>query len=212
VDAPGASPRSPGAIGTILTGINAKGQSVGAYEDAFGIKHGFIYDGGLFSILDAPGATSTYPTSINASGQVAGYYVTFLAVPHGFVYSGGSFTTLDVPGANSTHVTSINANGEVAGYYDDPHGATHGFVALITSIDCLFNWAESNYPNLFAPANATTENWNTALYQYNYRYYSATNAYLGISSLDNHVYYIGPDGILRDEGLVSYWLSKAGCK
>jgi predicted outer membrane repeat protein len=48
--------------------------------------------------------------------------------------------------------------------------------------DCLFNWAERVYPNLFAPAGAIS---NT-LAPYYYRHYSQTNAYLGTSSADNH--------------------------
>jgi hypothetical protein len=45
-----------------------------------------------------------------------------------------------------------------------------------------------------------------------YRYYSATNAYLGVSSADNHVYYQAVDGRLQDEGLLSVWLPLAGCQ
>jgi hypothetical protein len=74
--------------------------------------------------------------------------------------------------------------------------------------DCLFNWAEINYPSLFAPAGAPT----SVLTVYIYRHYSATNAYLGVSSTDNHVYYMGSDGSLQDEGALSYWLPLAGCQ
>ena len=73
--------------------------------------------------------------------------------------------------------------------------------------DCLFNWAEANYPSLFAPASSLTAVWTV----YNYRYYSATNAYLGVSTVDNHVYYQGQDGVLQDEGALSHWLPLAGC-
>jgi len=74
--------------------------------------------------------------------------------------------------------------------------------------DCLFNWAESNFSSLFAPAGATT----TVSAPYTYRHYTATDAYLGVSSDDNHVYYMGPDKVLQDEGLLSQWLPKAGCQ
>ncbi|MDD5321201.1 MAG: PQQ-binding-like beta-propeller repeat protein [Methylococcales bacterium] len=79
---------------------------------------------------------------------------------------------------------------------------------VVSPTDCLFNWAEKNYPTLFAPSGAPTQVWPP----YNYRYYSATNAYLGISSVDNHVYYMGPDGKLQNEGSQSYWLPLAGCQ
>ncbi len=73
---------------------------------------------------------------------------------------------------------------------------------------CLFNWAERNYPSLFAPPSPPSSDW----YGYNYRYYSATNSYLGVSSNDNHVYYMGHDRQIQDEGPTSYWLPLAGCR
>ena len=77
-----------------------------------------------------------------------------------------------------------------------------------TPTDCLFNWAEQNYPGLFAPSGATT----TVSGGYTYRYYSGTNAYLRVSSTDNHVYYLGSDGVMQDEGAMSKWLPLAGCQ
>ncbi len=73
--------------------------------------------------------------------------------------------------------------------------------------ECLFNWAESGYPSLFNPAGAPTE----VLGIYTYRHYWYTNIYVGVSSFDNHVYYMGPDGVLQDEGLLSNWLFLASC-
>jgi hypothetical protein len=81
---------------------------------------------------------------------------------------------------------------------------------FILSSDCLFNWAERTYPNWFAPVPAIS----TTLAQYYYRYYAQTNAYLGTSSADNHVYYVGPlsNNSLLDVGALSGWLSTAGCQ
>jgi len=76
------------------------------------------------------------------------------------------------------------------------------------SANCLFNWAEGHYSNLFAPSGSQMAFWRS----YAYRYYSATNAYVGISSADNHAYYLGPDGNMQDEGPASYWLNLAGCQ
>jgi hypothetical protein len=73
--------------------------------------------------------------------------------------------------------------------------------------ECLFNWAESQYGYLFNPAGFQTTTWR----EYNYRYYSGTNSYLGVSSNDNHVYYLGPDGVMHDEGALAQWLPLAGC-
>ena len=77
----------------------------------------------------------------------------------------------------------------------------------VSRSDCFFNWAENNYSQLFSPAGAPSQ----TLSPYYYRYYQNTNAYVGISSLDNHVYYLDPNGQLHDVGPLSTWLTAAGC-
>ena len=79
--------------------------------------------------------------------------------------------------------------------------------AQLAADTCLFNWAESNYPSLFAPTGSAT----TVGTVYTYRHYPATNAYLGVSSVNHNVYYLGPDGNMQNEGPLSDWLAKAGC-
>ena len=76
--------------------------------------------------------------------------------------------------------------------------------------DCLFSWAESAYPDLFAPAGAISGLSDP----YYYRYYYQTNAYLGISSADGHVYYLGPmsNNSILDVGALPGWLATAGCQ
>lgn len=76
-----------------------------------------------------------------------------------------------------------------------------------TAADCLFNWAETNYPSYFSPSGAVTQRYAP----YIYRYYSNTNAYLGVSSIDNDVYYLTPYDELIDVGESSYWLALANC-
>lgn len=102
-------------------------------------------------------------------------------------------------------------------YYADPYGESHDegplpYWLLLAGCppptECLFNWAESRYPTLFAPAGTPTAVW----FVYTYRRYSATNTILSVSSLDNHVYYTGADGVLNDEGSVFNWLFLAGCQ
>ena len=79
---------------------------------------------------------------------------------------------------------------------------------VLNASECLFNWAEKNYSNLFAPVGVVTSTWET----YTYRHYTVTNAYLGVSNSDNHVYYMGPDGEMADQGPTSKWLPMAGCQ
>ena len=74
-------------------------------------------------------------------------------------------------------------------------------------IECLLNWAELSYGHLFSPGGTSTE----ILHPFSYRYYRITNSYLGVSSIDNFVYYVGSDKVLQNAGDSSQWLSKAGC-
>lgn len=75
------------------------------------------------------------------------------------------------------------------------------------NIECLFNWAQTFYPSLFSPPVSGVQFSSP----YAYRYYPSTNAYLGVSSADNHVYYLRPDGTLQDVGDLSVWLGTSGC-
>lgn len=75
---------------------------------------------------------------------------------------------------------------------------------------CFFKWAESNYSQFFAP---TGNDSFLSFPPYTYRYYSATDTYLAVSSADNHVYYMfGSDGVIRDAGPLSDWLVTSGCQ
>lgn len=61
-------------------------------------------------------------------------------------------------------------------------------VVTISAADCFFNWAESKFPTLIAPAN----NNSITLSGYYYRYYSTTNSYLATLSTDANVYFLDP--------------------
>jgi triacylglycerol lipase len=77
----------------------------------------------------------------------------------------------------------------------------------LNNIECLFNWAQTFYPSLFSPPVSGVQFFSP----YTYRYYPGTNAYLGVSSADNHVHYLRPDGTLQDVGDLSVWLGTSGC-
>lgn len=83
-------------------------------------------------------------------------------------------------------------------------------VAASTPLDCLFTWAEGAHPELFSPSGVNTETREI----YSYRFYSTTRAYLGLSSGDDHFYYLGPSSAnrLTDLGAVSEWYTTAGCR
>lgn len=80
----------------------------------------------------------------------------------------------------------------------------------INQILCFFNWVEVNYFQFFAPmGNLNLLNFPP----YTYRYYSQTDSYLAVSSVDNHIFYMfGSDGIIHDVGEFSNWLNTSGCQ
>lgn len=104
-----------------------------------------------------------------------------------------------IPGLTNSGLVTVTANGIQSNPLE--------LVVLPSPSECLFNWAEKNYSTLFAPPGSVTKVWTV----YAYRYYAETNAYLGVNSVNNHVYYMGSDGVLRDEGPLADWLPKAGC-
>ena len=75
-----------GTNGTEARGINDAGQVVGAYQDAAGKLHGFLYRAGGFTTIDVPGASSTTVTGVGDRGQIVGWYVN-AAGEHGFEVS-----------------------------------------------------------------------------------------------------------------------------
>ncbi|HRI67354.1 MAG TPA: S1 family peptidase [Polyangium sp.] len=92
-------------------------------------------------------------------------------------------------------------------------------------VSCVFNWAEINYPNLFAPrAPGVLLDYPP----YKYRPYPGTNSNLGAAWSNGnspsvgaaspnvnypvkHVYYMGPSGAIEDYGTVGYWMKQANC-
>lgn len=77
----------------------------------------------------------------------------------------------------------------------------------VSRSDCLLNWAENNYPNLFSPKSDGSQD-HPPFY---FRYYPNTSSYLGISAANSHVYYLKQGAALRDVGHLSDWLARAGC-
>ena len=68
---------------TFAYGINPSGQIVGVYVDSTG-ERGFLYDRGVFTLIDVPGAAATLAYGINPSGQIAGSYIDSTGT-HGFL-------------------------------------------------------------------------------------------------------------------------------
>jgi hypothetical protein len=126
---------APSFVGyTQSNGVNNGGQIVGSVLVIAGnantgfsyLNHGFLDNGGVFTLLDVPGATSTSAIGINNYGTIVGSY-TAASKTHGFVYNSGIFTSFDFPGATSTSASGINDTGGIVGSYTDAAGNIHGF-------------------------------------------------------------------------------------
>jgi len=204
------------------TAINDKGQVVGTScylpnGSLTSLCHGFLYTPGSgMADLGTLGGNSISASGINNSGQVVGSSLLADNVTaRGFLYSDGvmkNLNTLLTPNAEDwvvSSATAINDAGQISGIGGQGVDSTQG--VLLTPIPsthtCLFNWAESQYPSLFPPSAAET----LATWVYAYRYYPTTKAYVGISPINTHVYYLGADGILQDVGPGSQWLSPSHC-
>jgi hypothetical protein len=128
----------PGAVATIVTGVNNAGTAVGYYVDAHGATHGFVYSLGLGYTTPAgqpSGANGTFFTGINDHDQITGYYSDAMGT-HGFVMTGSTFVTIDAPGAaDFTDVTGIDDSGEIVGYeVDAATGLDRGFTAVAAAV------------------------------------------------------------------------------
>lgn len=74
-------------VGTFATAINNRGEVAGYYQDANGVKHGFVYEHGDFINFSDPDAGNggTVITGINNHNEVVGYYVNSSGVQEAFV-------------------------------------------------------------------------------------------------------------------------------
>jgi titin len=180
---------------------------------------GIQLDAGGNQMLAAPAITFSNNTRSVWGAACAGCLVDIFSDMNdqGAIYEGSAMT--DSAGAFTFSMSATMSGPKVTATVTDSQGNSSGFSSpqagitvppFISQSDCLFTWAERAYSTLFAPAGAAS-NLSAPYY---YRYYSQTNAYLGTSFADNHVYYIGPvsNNALLDVGALSTWLATAGCQ
>lgn len=129
----------PGAVGTLATGINARGHVVGIYYDAAGNSHGFLLRRGGFLTVDVPGTLvgvsgtlQTEANGINAAGDIVGDYFAPPGAPgapactadtppfspqcrRGFLYRKGQFSDVLVPGKAGSIPNAISSDGSIYG-------------------------------------------------------------------------------------------------
>jgi hypothetical protein len=111
----------PGAMGTVVLGINTAGEMVGYYYNVGSDGGtGFLYSGGNFTFINYPGADLTEAVGINDSGLISGTaYMAENTAAVGFTYDGANFNQIAVPNQEFTLVNGINNAGAVVGGYGD---------------------------------------------------------------------------------------------
>src|SRR5438445_543991 len=118
----------PDAAATIASGINARGDIVGRYDDVNGVTHGFLLRKGIFSSIDFPNASFTSARAINARGDIAGRIHDANGIDHAFLLRDGQFTQIDYPGADRTVGRGINNAGDITGNHFDGTDIERGFI------------------------------------------------------------------------------------
>lgn len=182
--------------------FNSKSVSLAAFADqSVLLRLRYAYVGGSFYPQSSRGI-GWYIDDIRLSGVEA---IASASTPapaastsgFNFTASGGSQVLLQVrPG--------------MYGYYDGWSKALRVAVAgTVSSTDCLFNWAERMVTDLLWPSASTQTTGRPPFSAY--RYYTGTQSYLGVSALDQHVYFQQGTQSL-DLGLESFWVGEAGCR
>jgi len=123
----------PGAVLTNAQGINGQGDVVGAYTDAAGQQHGFLWSGGQYRTIDVPDGHAIVARGINDSGDIVGTYQrpgeTGGIPQHGFLLTRrGGLLAVDYPGHLNTIPQRILNDGTILGCYHDADtmGTMHG--------------------------------------------------------------------------------------
>ncbi len=125
----------PGALATVVNGINNGNRVAGDYVDSSYVTWSFILGANKKRIVfqdPKASASSGYGTAalaINDAGAVTGIYADASGVIHGFTRSQtGQFSEFDPKGSVETTPFDINAGGTVTGYWYDALGQVHGLI------------------------------------------------------------------------------------
>jgi hypothetical protein len=134
-------------------------------------------------------------------------------VPNGFLFLTNA--TVNYAGVSQLSYGSLPADGihAVDALGNVVKTAPTNFAGASAAIvDCMFNWAERQFPQFFAPAgSAASQN----LAPYYYRHYTGTDNYVATSSADDHIWVLGPsfpnNGLPLDVGPIATYLPQSGC-
>jgi YVTN family beta-propeller protein len=177
----------PGSVDTVPHAINNRGQSVGRFQDAGGVIHGYLRQSdGSFVTINPPSSALSDAFGINDLGVIVGLWQDPNGIYHGFTRSpSGSFTATDFPGAVGSQFTGINSSGALVGVYslgdpttnisfteahglftsfEDPSAAPMQTIALSINsgnfVSGLFSDPEGNQHGFLRPPNAQIDNFD----------------------------------------------------
>ncbi|MCX7172644.1 MAG: IPT/TIG domain-containing protein [Proteobacteria bacterium] len=130
-----------------------------------------------------------------------------------FAGGGATFSTLtDINGYASAICTANSLAGSfsvTATPLALGQSVSFSLTSQLSAADCIFNWAERTYSQLFHPAGTTSASYAP----YYFRYYTGSANALATSSADNHLWVLGADtgNNLLEVGPAASFLARAGC-
>ncbi|MCX7176268.1 MAG: hypothetical protein NT159_20550 [Proteobacteria bacterium] len=171
--------------------------------------------GGVFRYDFPPTAAPICTLTASSASIPAGSSATLTAncSPSTTAYAWTGISCAGVAAASCLVKPSATASYTVAGTNAIGMGATASATVTVSAAqnpsDCVFNWAERAYPQLFAPAGAASASYPP----YYFRFYPGTATYLASSSADSHLWVLGPatGNSLFDVGPITAFMSLAGC-
>jgi hypothetical protein len=142
----------PGAVETVVTGINKWNSVVGYWGlgDFSQPYDGFkMWANGGVVAIHSPNSMQTNPAAISDTGVIVGSFVPRGAQPpfpdHGFVLANGVYKTIDYPGADRTFLTDVNSSGVIVGTWYQGGALGGGFL-----------YVNGAFKNVFGPHGETT--------------------------------------------------------
>ncbi len=126
----------PTSSGTVLEGINSRGEMVGIYLNSNLAARYFVLVDGEFKPVGPPDTSPFNPIAylatqagIDSNGDIVGSYFNDSG-PHGFLLKNGIYTDIDAPAAETlnagTEPAGINPEGDIVGFYTDSNGISAG--------------------------------------------------------------------------------------
>jgi hypothetical protein len=140
----------PGAISTLVLGINNVADFVGGFSYGSGIFQAFVSLGGTITSFSVPGASSTFAYQLNRSNQLVGYYVDSSGILHGYFRdtNGALHFPIDPLGSTGTVLFGLNDSNWVVGRYADSSGVTHGLFFIPPNKFFTFDYPGSTFTSL----------------------------------------------------------------